>query len=488
MTLRQPLAIFAENGGQMCKLRHRPTQRLVKCHLLWRVREVVVATNHVRDLHQLVVHDDHVVVNRHACGAHDDGIAHHLVRKLDWAVDDVVEPNGMLGNTQSNCSTLAIRSAALAFSGIESAAFARIDRRLLVCERMRALPLQFFLRAETEICFALTQQPLGMFAIEIATIALTIRRVRSADKGTFIPIEAEPLQVFQKLSFEALFAALDVGVLDAQDHDAALLPCEQPVEKRGAGVANVQLSRGRRSEANANLGNSAHSMMLARVEWGTTDLRRVTRISLENPEAPHPIAGSSFTENSRRLVLGCACYKSLLRVQSVLFLEIRIAWVFSVSVHVAGFGLIFEVGTQHLITDHADKIFVLHRKIHLDSSIQVARHEVRAAKVNFFLSTVAEIEYPAVLQEAAKNAGDANVLASSGKVGPQAADAAHQQVNFDAGLRRLVEQLDHFLVHQCVHLQDQVTAASVLLVFDFALDQLLEALAQGHRRYQQLAV
>src|SRR5271157_134931 len=153
---------------------------------------------------------------------------------------------------------------------------------------MRTLPLQFFLRTETEICFAFTQQPLGMFAIEIETLALTIWRVRSADVRAFVPVKAEPLQVFQKLSFETLFAALDVGVLDAQDHDAALLPREQPVEKRGAGVANVQMSRGRRSEANANLGNSAHSMMLARVECGTTDLRRFTRISLENPEAPHP--------------------------------------------------------------------------------------------------------------------------------------------------------------------------------------------------------
>src|SRR5271157_2531000 len=266
MTLRQPLAIFAENGGQMCKLRHRPTQRLVKCHLLWRVGEVVVATNHVRDVHERIVHDDHVVVNRHARGAHNDGIAHHLVRKLDWAVDDVVEPNGMLGDTQANRGGLAIRSAALALSGIESAAFARIDGRLLMCERMRTLVLQFFLRAETEIRFALTQQPPGMFAIEIEAIALTIRRVRSADIGTFIPIDAEPLQVFQKLSFEALFAALDIGILDAQDHDAALLPCEQPVEKRGAGVADVQMSRGRRSEANTNLGSSAHSMMLARAE------------------------------------------------------------------------------------------------------------------------------------------------------------------------------------------------------------------------------
>src|SRR5271157_30784 len=105
-----------------------------------------------------------------------------------------------------------------------------------------------------------------MFAIEIETIALTIWRVRSAHIGTFIPVETEPLQVFEKLAFEAFFAALDVGVLDAQDHGAALLPGEQPVEKRGACVADVQMSRGRRSEANANLGNSAHSMMLARAE------------------------------------------------------------------------------------------------------------------------------------------------------------------------------------------------------------------------------
>src|SRR5271157_2999220 len=99
-----------------------------------------------------------------------------------------------------------------------------------------------------------------MFAIEIETIALTIRCMGTADIRAFVPVETKPLQVFDKLSFEALFAALDVGVLDAQDHDAALLPCEQPVEKRGAGVADVQMSRGRRSEANANLGSSAHSM------------------------------------------------------------------------------------------------------------------------------------------------------------------------------------------------------------------------------------
>jgi hypothetical protein len=43
-----------------------------------------------------------------------------------------------------------------------------------------------------------------------------------------------------------------VGVLDAQHENATMLAGQQPVEKRRSGPTDVQVARGRRSEANAN--------------------------------------------------------------------------------------------------------------------------------------------------------------------------------------------------------------------------------------------
>ena len=59
----------------MRELRHLPTQGFIQRNLLGRVRQMIVAANHMRNFHQRVVDHDHVVVNRNACRAQDDGIA-----------------------------------------------------------------------------------------------------------------------------------------------------------------------------------------------------------------------------------------------------------------------------------------------------------------------------------------------------------------------------------------------------------------------------
>ena len=151
--------------------------------------------------------------------------------ELDRAMHDVVEANGMLGNAQANRGSLAAGTTALGFRGIERAAFPGIDWAAAGWRaHTLAVTLQLLLGAEAEIGLAFAQQPLGLFTVEIETVALAIGRMWAADIGTFVPVEAEPFQVVEKLAFKALLAALDVGVLDAQDHDAALLPREKPVE------------------------------------------------------------------------------------------------------------------------------------------------------------------------------------------------------------------------------------------------------------------
>ena len=148
-------------------------------------------------------------------------------------------------------SPLARRCCAL--GRIERAALAGIDRRQLVLQLLLAIALQLLLRAEAEIRLALAHQPLGVLAINRQAVALAIGRVLAADVGAFVPVDAHPLQIFEQLAFEARLAALDIGVFNAQHHHAARLPREQPVEQRGAGIADVQLAGGRGSEANADL-------------------------------------------------------------------------------------------------------------------------------------------------------------------------------------------------------------------------------------------
>src|SRR5664279_5312963 len=107
-----------------------------------------------------------------------------------------------------------------------------------------------------------------MLAIQLQTVALTIGRERTLGLlvGALVPIDTEPLEIVEKLVLEARLAAREIGVLNAQHHDATGLTGEEPVKECSAGVADMQLSCGRRSEANADLGSGAHPLMLARAE------------------------------------------------------------------------------------------------------------------------------------------------------------------------------------------------------------------------------
>ncbi len=62
---------------------------------------MIVSANHVSNLHQRVVNHHHVVVDGHAVGTQNDGIADDFVGKLNVSVNDVVKANGMLGNPQA---------------------------------------------------------------------------------------------------------------------------------------------------------------------------------------------------------------------------------------------------------------------------------------------------------------------------------------------------------------------------------------------------
>src|SRR5204863_1803130 len=119
MALGDTFAVAAENGGKMCKFRHRNTQCFVDCNLPSSVRDMIIAADNVCDLHLGIVDHDHVVVDRHSGGADDDQITDHFIRKFDLTADNVMKADGMIRNFQPYCCRLSGYSTTLRFSRID---------------------------------------------------------------------------------------------------------------------------------------------------------------------------------------------------------------------------------------------------------------------------------------------------------------------------------------------------------------------------------
>ena len=115
-----------------------------------------------------------------------------------------------------------------------------------------ALSLQLLGRAVAVIRAAAVDQPLRRGAVAIDPLRLEIRTERSADERPFIPVEAKPSQPVEDAVDHVGRRSLGVRVFDPEHERAAVPAREQPVEERGARAADVQVSRRRRREADAN--------------------------------------------------------------------------------------------------------------------------------------------------------------------------------------------------------------------------------------------
>src|SRR5208282_3995037 len=68
----------------------------------------------------------------------------------------------------------------------------------------------------------------------------------------FVPAEIEPFQTIENGIARGLGVAIDISVVDAEDHCPAVVTRVKPVEDERSGAANVQKSSGRGSEADSN--------------------------------------------------------------------------------------------------------------------------------------------------------------------------------------------------------------------------------------------
>ena len=78
----------------------------------------------------------------------------------------------------------------------------------------------------------------------------------------------------------------------------------------------------------------------------------------------------------------------------------------------------------------------------LDPAVEVAVHQVRRADPRLRLAAVLEPEDPAVLEEAAEDAADLDVVPQTRNVRLQSADAAAPDLDRYAGLGRAIQRVD----------------------------------------------
>jgi len=65
--------------------------------------------------------------------------------------------------------------------------------------------------------------------------------------------QTEPGKVFLDRGGEFGRRAFVIGVVHAEHEPAAVPPCKEEVEKRGAGIADMEAARGRRGEADGDV-------------------------------------------------------------------------------------------------------------------------------------------------------------------------------------------------------------------------------------------
>src|SRR5437016_1479141 len=88
-------------------------------------------------------------------------------------------------------------------------------------------------------------------AIDLETLTLRIRPEGAAAVRSLLPLETEPMEVFEHGSYIFRAAARAVQVLSAQYEYSLVFTGALLGSPEGAGVAEVEKTRGRRSEARA---------------------------------------------------------------------------------------------------------------------------------------------------------------------------------------------------------------------------------------------
>src|SRR6218665_3349143 len=239
-------AVFAQNHGDVRKLRHVPAHGVVNHALAEGIRQVVIAADHVGDAHVVVVDND----GQHVCGRAITAQQNHIVQlRIGYAhvalhrIADqhfIVRAVGRLDAYHGFYASGGVFGVAVAPAAV-------IARRQALGQLLFAHFVQLFRRAIAVIGFALGHQLVRDFGVAV--------HARELKNRLAIPLQPQPAHAVEDRLYRGLGRSCAVGVFDTQQELPAHMFGEQPVEQRRAAAANVQVAGGGRGEAGDDFGH-----------------------------------------------------------------------------------------------------------------------------------------------------------------------------------------------------------------------------------------
>ena len=201
----------------------------------------------MRDPHRDVIAHHSEVVDRSAVAPEDHEVVEVPPLEADTAVHRVVPGDLIVLEQEADGERRTRPEPLLDLGGRESAAAPVVAERAAGRLSAGALGVQLLPGAEAAVGLSLRQQALGIGPVAGAVLAL--------EERPLVPGDPQPAEPVEDDAGVALGAALAVGVLDTKHECAAGVPGVEPVEQRGARAADVQVSRGGGSEADARRGH-----------------------------------------------------------------------------------------------------------------------------------------------------------------------------------------------------------------------------------------
>ena len=201
---------------------------------------MVLAANDMTDAQVHVVGTGGEVVGGHAVGAEEREVF-DVIGGFDLlAVDRVGETHlfsQAAGDAETKGEGLSGRGSAVAL-GAGEVAHAGVEEPGLISARFVAvadLASSGVGRGKIAIRQALLKDGVGDLAVQAKAFGLLV---------FFVPAEVEPAQTFEDGVDGGFGVALDIRVIQAEDHGSSVATGVQPVEDEGAGTTDVQKTGG----------------------------------------------------------------------------------------------------------------------------------------------------------------------------------------------------------------------------------------------------
>ena len=235
-----------QEKGKMSKAGHGvfPSESAIKQHMEWSRRQPLFTTNHVRDVHQMVIYDVRQVIGGELVCAF---VEHFVVENR--GIDDHITANQVVYMyifTRLDFETYYIL---VATCNALFHLFGRKGERIAHVATCRSIILEVgcgfassievFGRVESDVCLALSKELIYVFLVDFSTFTLTVGTFVATEAHAFIKMDAEPFERFNDVVFSSWHKTRRVGVFDAEHEVATMLASEKIVVERGANAADV---------------------------------------------------------------------------------------------------------------------------------------------------------------------------------------------------------------------------------------------------------